>query len=72
MDRHSLNADPDPDPTFHFDAEPEPDPNPDPTVSVTHVGKSDFFYSNASLHCFIFIFFCKRHRCHNFQYFGRM
>jgi hypothetical protein len=50
--RHRFDADPDP--NFHVDVDPDPDPDPDwhqndadphadPSLSVTHVGKCDFF-----------------------------
>jgi hypothetical protein len=51
VNRHRFYADPDR--NFHFDADPDPDPdwhqkdaNPhaDLTPSVTHVGKSNFFF----------------------------
>jgi hypothetical protein len=68
VDRHRFDANTNPDPTFHFDAYTDPDPtfyfdakpDPNPTPRLTHVGKSEFFFtvihnhSNASLLCFMF------------------
>ncbi len=40
VNQHRFDADPDPDPNFHSDA----DPHAEPILSLTHVGKSNFFY----------------------------
>ncbi len=83
MDQHRLDAGRDPDPNLHFDADPDPEPDPNqhqkdadlhayPTLSLTHVGKSEFFKititnkKNTTMPVFLSH---RWHRCYNCKYF---